>query len=691
MIAVIGFALAAFVLGDFLGYGPMGGQRFDVGKIGKTSIPYQEFEQRVSDQAESWRQQTGQANLGPREAFQIREQVWNQMVREIVLGEELDRLGIEVSAEELYDMIHGREPHNLIRQSFSNPQDGSYDPQQVVEFLRNFDRLDPAVRNQWVNLEQFIKRDRAETKYHNLVRKGYYVPSLLAERDYSERNASADIRFVYQPYTAIADSLIEISDRELRRYYDENKERFRREASRNIEYVSFNVFPTDADREVLRGELLELKDEMEATQDIAPFINSVSDRRFDPAYYGRGELSPEIDPLFFDAPVGTVHGPYIDNNQYVLAKLVDAQMRPDSMRASHILVAYAGSQAPTPATRSLDEARQLADSIAGVARLSLSRFGDLATELSDDPSAQFNQGDLEWFRDGEMVPSFNQAVIDASIGSVVTAESEFGIHVIHVTGKSAGTRKIQVAMLTREIEASSHTYQDVYAQASTFASQLREKKNFRQVAEEQDVAIRTAENIRRMDFSLPGIDNPRGIIQWAFFDETSLGDFSRIFELDNRFIIATVTRKMDEGIPALDQIRGEVMAQALREKKFDRVAAEFREAGSSLTDMAGALNREVQEASDLRFTTTTLPGAGPEPRVVGSVFAMEAGSLSEPIRGQNGVFVVEVTRLDEAIVPEDLSATKRQLQTAVSNRVPVDVLQALQNNARIEDNRSMFY
>jgi peptidyl-prolyl cis-trans isomerase D len=290
-----------------------------------------------------------------------------------------------------------------------------------------------------------------------------------------------------------------------------------------------------------------------------------------------------------------------------------------------------------------------------------------------------------------MVSSFNEAVINASTGSIVTAESEFGIHIINVTGKSAGARKIQVAKLTRDIEASSRTYQNVYAQASEFASRLRQSRNFRQTAEDLDVAIRTADNIREMDFSIPGVENPRGIIQWAFLDDTREGNFSRIFELDNRFIVATVTKITEEGIPPLDQIRDEVMAQAIRQAKFELVAGKIRQAGSSLGEIASALEREIQNADDIRFTTTSLPGAGAEPKVIGTAFAMEANTVSGPIKGQNGIFVVEVLRKEDAIVPEDLSATKRQLQTSVANRVPGDVLQAIKNNARIEDNRSMFY
>jgi peptidyl-prolyl cis-trans isomerase D len=692
LIAVIGFALAAFVLGDFMGYGPGSRQRFDIAKIEKTTISYQEFERRVNEQLENWRAETGMTNVSPADAYQVRQQVWNSMLREILLDKEFEQLGLDVPREELYDQIHGTPPHSLIVRSFTNPQDGSFEPQSVVNFLRNFDQLDPSVRQQWANLEQFIKRDRLENKYHTLIRRGYHVPSLLARKDFADRNASIDFRFVYKSYADVADSLVSVSDRDLRRVYDENKERFRQEASRSLAYVSFPVFATEADRNALLAELEDLREVLTTTQDIAPFINSVSDARFDTRYYASGELSPEIDPLFFDAEIGAVHGPFIDGNAFVLAKLVDAQFRPDSMRASHILISYTGSMSANPEVmRSPDRARQLADSLLNVVRRSPARFAELASELSDDPSAQFNQGDLEWFNDGDMVAPFNEAVIEANVGSFTTAESDFGFHVIHVTGKSPATKKIQVARLTRDIEPSSRTYQSVYAEASGFAAMLRQKKNFHDVAEAKEVQVRVAENIREMDFSIPGIDNPRGIIQWAFLDDTRAGSHSRVFELDNNFVIATVTQVRDDGIPPLDQVRSEVMAIALREKKFEKIARQIQEVNGSLTAIAEAIDRDIVEANDIRFTTINLPVAGSEPKVVGAAFTLELGSLSEPIKGNNGVFVVEMTRKEEAIIPEDLTANKRTLQSSVANRVPNEVFQAIREEARIEDNRNLFY
>ncbi|MEE4178130.1 MAG: SurA N-terminal domain-containing protein [Bacteroides sp.] len=694
LIAVIGIALAAFVLGDFFGYGPSRGGSVDVGKIDKTKISYQEFEQRVNDQLEGWKMQTGNQNPGPQEAFQIRQQVWNTMLREILLDGEMEKLGIETSGDELYYLIHGPNPHQVIVRNFSNPNDGSYDPQQVINFLQNFDNLDPETQNQWLLIEQYIKRERQENKYHNLIRQGYYTPSLLLSREYQDRNATADFQYVVKRFDTLADSLVQVSDRELTRVYEENRHLYEQEASRGLQYVAFPVFPSEEDREALRNEILELQEEFANTENIQTFINSSSDERFNPTFVGQGELSPELDSVMFNSPVGNIYGPIVEENAFVMAKLTDVQFRPDSMRASHILVSYLGSASANPnTTRTLEEARILADSILGVVRRNPARFGDLAVELSDDPSAQANRGDLEWFRDFEMVPEFSEAVIEAGVNTFTTAESQFGIHVIEVTGKSAPTKKVQVAKLTRNIEPSNRTFQAVFGQASEFSALLRENKNFEEAAEEKGLSVREIEMVREMDMNLPGIENPREIVRWAFDENTKVGGFSQIFDVEDRFIVATVTEKREEGIPSLEEIRDEIQALAIREKKFETFSAEMKEAleAGNLEAIAERLQLTPEQALEIRFNMMNLPNVGPEPKVVGTAFGLQPSTISEPIKGNAGVLVVEVMNREEAVEPEDMSATRRQISSAFSNRVLNDVFNAIRENASIEDNRTMFY
>ncbi len=694
LIAVIGIGLAAFVLGDFLGYGPMRTQRFDVGEVEGTPITYQHFEQRVNQQIDNWQAQTGVQTIGQQEAFQFRQQVWNEMVREIIMEEELDRVGLTVPAEELYDMIYGTDPHPILVQSFSDPVTGSYDPQQVIDFLRNFDRLDPSIRRQWLMLEEYMKRERREEKYHQMIGQAYLAPAPLAAFDFVQRNTTADIRFAFKRHDDIDDQAVSVSDRELRRTYDENRHLFHQEASRDIRYVVLPIFPSEEDRENTLEEVAALRDDLAEAVNIEAFINSMSDTRFDPTYYGRGSLSPQIDPEIFDMEPGSIVGPYLEDNAWILAKLVDSQMRPDSMRASHILISYRGLPSARPETvRSYEQARAKADSLLSVVRANPGRFPALASEFSDDPSAAVNQGDLEWFRDGDMVRPFNEAVIETPTGSFVKVETDFGFHVVHVTGKSPATQKAQLAFLTREIEPGSRTIQSAYSRISQFANELRRHRDFETAAEESGLGVREATRLGEMDLTVPGVDRGRQIVRWAFDPDTRAGSFSRIFELDDTFVVATLDNKREEGFPPLEEIRDEVMAMAIRDKKQQRIAEQMREALAvgTLDDMAEEMGLSTMLASNLSFASNSLPGAGTEPRVIGTVFASQENETSRPVKGNNGVFVFEVVRMDEVIVPDDLTQNQRTLQNSFFNRVPGQAFRALYNRADIVDNRGMFF
>ena len=693
LIAVIGIGLAAFVLGDFLGYGPMRQQRVDVGKADGNAITYMHFENRVQQQISNWQQQTGQS-AGPREAFQMRNQVWNEMLREILMEDIFESLGIDVTAEELFNMIHSNDPPQVLRQSFADPMTGQYDPQQVTDFLRNFNQLDPSIRTQWLRLEEFMKQDRREGKYHTLIGNGFLVPAQLATSDFISRNTTADIRFVYKPHADLDTEDFTVSERELRRVYDENKHRFKQDASRSITFVSLPVFPSDEDRENTLNDLLVLQDELAQAPNIASFINAMSDRRFDPTFHAPGSLSPQIDPEIFDMPVGSIIGPYMEDNAYILAMLVDAQLRPDSMRASHILIAYQGSAASNPDTsRGYEEAQQMADSLLQVVQSNPGRFATLATQLSDDPSAAMNQGDLDWFNDGAMVPPFNEAVVENPTGTFLTVETDFGFHVVHVTGKSALNKKVQVAQLVRNIEPGSRTYRNTFERVSEFAAGVRKADDFAAAAEEAGLSVRQADRLGAMDMSLPGIEQGRGIVQWAFDEETRTGDVSRIFELEDLFVIAKLNRKQDAGIPSLDQIRQNITDIAISEQKKAKIAEEMQALmdGRSLDDIAAALELDVQEAQNLSFNSRNIPGVGPEPTVIGTLFAGLDQTKKGPIKGNNGVFILEVTRMDETIAPEDLTQARQTLHQTFKNRVPGQAFDAIKDNARIEDNRAWFF
>ncbi len=693
LIAVIGIALVAFVLGDFMGYGPAGTRETEVASVGNTKIMYQEFENRVAQQTEQWKQQTGNQSLSSAEAFQVRQQVYNQMIREIVMNREFEEIGISVSGDELTDLIIGNDPHPSIIQSFTNPQDGSFDPQTVVEFIQNMDMMEPEMQNQWIQLEDYIKQETKESKFHNLISKGFYAPDTIAFLDHQFKNTTATVNLLVKRYNTIADSLVNVSDSDLRRVYDEHKYQFENdEETRDLEYVVFPVFPSEDDREIIKQEIETLKQEMLEAEDKISFINANSDQRFDPTFYSQDELSPEIDSIMFNSEPGEVYGPYEEEDSYVVALLNDIQFRPDSMQASHILIAYVGSQSAgeeTVLTR--EQAEETADSLLAVVRQNPGSFAQIASEMSDDPSAEMNQGDLGWFQDGDMVAPFNDAVINTPVNQFTIAESDFGFHVIRVRDKSNPAKKVQVAKLTRNIEYSNQTYQRIYSQASSFAASLREGKDFDTAAEENEVSKRIADDLKQMDNSIPGLQEPRTIIQWAFAEDTRKGDYSQIFDLNGRFVVAQVVNISPEGIPPLDNIEEDIREIALREAKAEMIRQQIDESGAtSLDEIAAELELETTNVENIQFTMNNLQGFGAEPKVIGAIFALEENTVSEPINGNAGVFVFEVLS-KEYTPPAQIAAQKTQFQGNFRNRVPNEAFNALQKNADIDDNRHRFY
>ncbi len=701
LIAIIGVGLAAFVLGDLFQYGPRQGgdarAQMILAEIDNTTISYPEFDERFNQHLESWKQQTGESSPGDQELFLIRQQVWEDIINEILLENELEKTGIDVTGEELLEMVVGSDPHPFIVQSFTDPQTGEFRAEEVRNFIQNIDMMEPQMRNQWLMLEQHIKNERREEKYKNIIERSYFVPDFFANVDYLGQNETADIQFIAQRYNTISDDDIEIGENDIKKAYKENKNQYRQEHTRDLEYVIIPVYPTEEDRREIKEDILELKEELQMVDDTERFVNAVSDERMDEQYYSKGELSSEIDSIMFNSPRGTTYGPYEQENAFVVAMLNDIQHRPDSMRASHILITYMGSMADQQQqiARDRTQAKQKADSLLDVVRNNPGELPQLAMQISDDPSAAMNQGDLDWFNDGEMIHEFNEAVANGSVGDIVKVETDYGFHIIHITDHSQTSKKVQVAKIIREIIPSNSTYRQVFREVSDFAALAREKgKDFENAAKEKGYSMREAEQLGKMDNNLPGVQEARQIIQWAFNEETKKGEISQIYDFEDLFVVAKLKNVRKEGVPTLDDIRDDMKRIAIRDKKFEIIAGKFEEKmkeHKSLEIVAKNLGLELNKAENLKFETSNLPGFGREPVVIGAAFALEENQISDPVKGNNAVFVIELTGKESVIAPDDLTNIRRQLQNTFNNRVANEVIEALKKNADIKDNRIRFY
>ncbi len=619
---VIGLALFAFILGDILGSGPslFTDSQFEIAEIAGKSVPYQSFQERVDEISEIYMLNTGESALDSETHESILEQAWQQLLREIILGQEYDRLGIDVSPEEMFDMVQGSNVHPYVRQLFTDPSTGTFSQSAVVQFLRSMSQ-DPSgqQRDYWLYVEKEIAQERKQTKYNNLIRKGLYVTPLEANAGWEENNKSVNFDFIVQRYDAVDDSLVEVSSAEIRRYYRQNKENYKQTASRDIEYVTFDITPSEEDDRLAQEWIEEIEDEFAEVDELRQFINLNSDIPYDERNYNYEELPESIADFMFDASPGDIYGPYFEENSYRLSRLAAINFMPDSVRAKHILI--------QPGENDYQEAESLADSLLGALQAG-EDFETVAMQYSDDTGSRFDGGNLGWFSEGMMVPEFSNAAFEAPRGEYFIVETQFGFHIVQVMDRSREVKKVQVATLAREVTPSSATYQNIYSEANRFAGSNDTYDEFSEAAAEEGLPVRMADNILINDKQIPGLESAREIIRWTFeADENSV---SPIFEIDDKFIVAALTEVRTEGYQSRDEVSGEIEEILIKEKKGEIIKsriAELKEESTNIYSLATALDSDVEEATNVRFTSLSVPGAGIEPRLIATAHSVEENVL----------------------------------------------------------------
>lgn len=683
---VIGLALFAFILGDILGSGPslFTNTQFEIAEIAGKSVSYQNFQQNVDQLTEIYKLNTGETAPDTETYESILEQSWQLLLREIILEQEYDRLGIVVSAEEMFDMVQGSSIHPYVRQLFTDPSTGGFNRSAVIQFLRGMNQ-DPTgqQRAYWLYVEGEIARERKLTKYNNLIGQGLYVTRLQARHAWEENNKSVSFDYILQRFAAVHDSLIDITPAEIKRYYRRNREDFRQEASRDLEYVTFDITPSEEDDRMAQEWIESMKDEFMEVDEIRQFINLNSDIPFSSLNYSYDQLPESIADFLFSANPGDVYGPYFEDNSYRLSRLVEINFVPDSVRARHILI-QPGNE--------LDyiQAGNRADSLLDAIRRG-ENFEFMALQYSDDTGSRFDGGNLGWFTEGMMVQEFNDACFAARRGEIFIVETQFGFHIVQVTDRSREVKKIQYATLAREVTPSSATYQRAYSRASQFAGMNNTYEKFSDAAAEQGLPLRMASNVLISDKQVPGLESAREIIRWAY--ETREKSISPIFESGDRFVIAALTEVRHEGYQDIETVSSMIESVLTREKKGEILASRMKgyiEEGNDLEFIASALNTTVEQASGIRFSSFSVPGAGIEPRLIATAMNMEQNRLSDPVTGENGVYVLRVTSVE---IPEeqDFEMEKNRLANSKRARVNFEAFEALKELADIKDNRHKFF
>ena len=692
LVIIIGVALAAFVLGDFA-KGSGGSRNINVGEVEGEEITIMDFNSESEQNIDAQMQQQKKDRLSTDEIFSVKEQTWNDIVHRIIMDNEYVEVGLSVTTDELFDLIQGPNPHALIKQYFTNPDTKKYDRDLVIRYLQNMESLPEDAKQQWYRFEKYIKDDRLRNKFNILMSKGYYVPKDLAQVAYLEKNDKAVIEYVAAKYVDIKDSIFDPTDSDYSSYYKSHKEKYKQKASRDIEYVIFNIIPSAKDVEDAKREMDQIAVELAETVDVVRFVKVNSEKPYDSSWFAQGNLPVQIDSTMFNSKIGTVSKPYMQNGEFHVARLMEVGQRPDSMKASHILIAYAGAyNAREGVTRIKVEASALADSLLKVLKRNPSKMTALAKEYSNDPSVAQNGGNLNWFADGQMVPAFNKAVYDTKVNDFALAETPFGYHIIEVTGKKDLVKKVKVAMVDIEVYASDQTYQDTYAKASKIATECDNEDEFSAAVTEQRLNKRTMPVIREMSNYIAGLKNPRQIVRWTYKEDVNVGDVSSVFDLEDMFVVAVLTGKEDAGYPTLENVKERIKGNVYKELKGEYFANKMKAFDGDLAKIKSNMDVTEKQVNPLYFASRNLPGFTVENDVMGTVFGMKDGAVSKPIIGNAGVFVVKVNSITTSDELKDYTVIVLEKESDFSKSIDQDSpYNALKESLDIVDNRIDFY
>lgn len=689
IVACIGFAIFAFLLGDVISYGTPFWARHQnqVGSINGQTIDINEFNAQVDQTSEMFRQQMGGGTLNPQMRSWAVQQVWGQYLNRELLSEEIERIGLSVGRTELNDLVQGENPSMQIQQAFMNPQTGQFERDQLNGFIAQVGNLPPGheAHAQWEALLQNVIDTRLGAKYNSLINNSIYVTSLEATEEYNQRNKLANFDYILLDYNSVADSEITVTDRDYQDYYNENKGVFKNEEeTRNLEYVVFDASPAAQDTARVRETIDELKLQLAESNTDSLFAAVNSDTPYPYVYHKQGELNPALDSLIFSVPVGTTVGPVLSNGVFEIAKVVDSKTWPDSASASHILL--------NPALEGgLDQARAKADSIRNLV-LQGESFASLAIQFSIDEGSKINGGELGTFAPGMMVPDFENAVFNGRTGDVLVVNSQFGIHIIRITNQIGSSRVVKAAVIDKHVNSGRETMDAAYQRATQFFGALS-GDNFQEVATQQNLNPLLANDITALETMLMGTEVPRELIRWAF-DAKKGQTTDQIYESTNQYIVARVTDIRPKGQLSLDAVKSDienVVRDRVKAKILSEQAKEVAQGASGIAQIAEKLGESVTSAENIVFANPIIPGVAQESAVVGTVFGLQPKQPSKPIRGTQGVYIVEVSSFVNPTVPEDLTAIKRQSAQTASQRAGTLTFRALQNKAKVVDNRGQFF
>lgn len=695
VIAVIALSLIGFILMDAKpgsSGGIFSGDRgSDIGSVNGETIESAEFNTRVKQEEDQYG-----GRVSGSQVYELRNSVWDRLVAEKMLQKEFDKLGLKFTPKEMSSIMFSNDAPYALKQAFSDKTTGQYDIAKVQEWWLQAKKSKGEQRDAIeAQIIEPMKLQALYNKYNGLIASSAYYPSWMQEKETKEANTFSSISYVAIPYSVITDSTVKVSDEDVMDYVNKHKDIYKQDGGRLISYVAFSANPTAADTLKALETLNNIKDQFVADTNAKAFVaRNTSTIKYYDGYTLRSKLAMSQKDSIAALPVGGVFGPYLDESNFVLAKKIDSRQLPDSVKVRHILISTTNPQTGE---------QVLADSIAKnridsveTAIKGGADFNTMVLMYSDDQGSKMKQGEYEMSSTqfGDLAKEFAEEAFYGNPGDKKVIKTLFGYHYVEVQSQKNFEPAYKVAYVAKPILPSDETVNNASAKATRLSSEARDAKALdTYVAKNGLQKVDVPELIKENDYRLGTLQDARQLIKWAF--EAKAGDVSEPYSIEDQFVVAIVDKVAPKGLPDSKMARPLVELTVRNQKKAQQIKSKLTST-PTLESASKAYNVSVGTAgedSTLTLSSQIINGVGNEPKIIGASFNKTfQGKASEPIAGENGVYVIKVNNIaaKPAEAPEMIEAQTEQRTKSMMQQLS-GWFESLKKTADIKDERSKIF
>jgi peptidyl-prolyl cis-trans isomerase D len=651
LIAVVGIAMLAFILGDFLNSGSsfFHRSRENVAVIEGNEIHYTEYEAANEQLTEVYKLETGRSDFDEEMTNQLRNQVWSMLVMDYTMRAQAEKIGMDITADELKELCVGENPHQIIssRRYFMD-ENGQFNRDIVKNWIQTInqegeeaeDANIQQAKTYWMYWEKALRITYMQEKYTTLLQHMLKANSLEAKYAFDARQNGVSIEYIMQPYFAVADSLVSVNEKDIKTLYKKNKEQYKQTPNRAIKYIAFDIIPSEDDFKAEEALMNSLKEDFQTAEDITLVVNTNSDIMYDGFDYSESTVPAQFKAFAFakNAKAGDCTDILFENNTYAMARIMQCgYSMPDSVELKAII-----------------------------------------------PEGEDQE--LGWFTADRLPKNIAEKAFTTKRGGQFTIAQGMGELTYEVMEVSAATPKVKLAILSRSVTPSSKTYSAIYNNAKQFIVANPTLEAMETAAQEAGITVVPQYNLTATTDKVGQLKSSRPIVRWTF--EAKEGQVSDVFECGQQFIVAAVAEVNDNEHRSLESVRAELTYEATNNAK----AAYIKEQLNGVETLAAAaekLGQSIQSVERVSLADTRLGNAGMEPTVIGAAIALGENQLSQPIQGNMGVFLVQTGMAMNTNEEFNAEIEKAQLATRFAY-LPYQAMQIMEDKADIEDNRANF-